>query len=67
MLLRDEQAAVDELELVRCDDEWCDGKCHLCAHDHVLLGDALAAIEGVRAKRRESRNFRLDALLDDEE
>ena len=65
MLTASEQKAVEQCQRVTCTDEWCDGKCALCSEPHVLLGDALAAIDAVREERREERRLKIAALLDD--
>lgn len=66
MLTRDEQAAVDALPTTTrpCSDKYCEG-CDVCTEPLVLLGDALAAIDGVRSSRKTERQKILDALLDD--
>ena len=65
MFSKDEQAAIDACDIVRCDDEWCDGLCLLCIEPHVLLGDALAAVDKVREAKKFDREQRLAFLLDD--
>ena len=65
MLTKDERDAVAACEKQRCTDEWCDGLCEVCGGGYVLLGDALRAIDDVRAKRRNDRDARLQALLED--
>lgn len=67
MLTRDEQEAVDALPRTTfpCDDKFCDGLCSVCTEPLVVLGDALQAIDNVRSKRRNERDARLQALLED--
>lgn len=67
MLTRDEQAAVDALPKTTfpCDDKYCDRLCPICTEPLVVLGEALQAIDNVRSKRRNERDARLEALLDD--
>lgn len=65
MLTQEERAAVAACEQQRCTDEWCDGLCEFCTGGYVLLGDALQAIDDVRARRRNDREARLQALLED--
>ena len=65
MFSQDEQDAIDACDVVRCEDEWCDGKCALCIEPHVTLGDALAAVDKVREAKKFDREQRLAFLLDD--
>lgn len=65
MLTDEEFSAVNDCARVPCVDEWCDNKCALCSEKHVTLGDALAAIDAVRSARRNTRDARLSALLED--